>query len=177
MRDVSAAIGRRQWSDVRLVTDIAACFEAHRARIYRWAYGLCRRHDDAADVVQEAFVRLVETRPDLPNDGAAVAWLRRVAERVIVDRWRSAAVRERRIVPFGEPATENTTRDDETSEAVRDALQKLSQQQRLVILAKFYDDLTFAETATELGISVPTAKTHYLRALAALRDRLALVRA
>ena len=31
--------------------DVAECFEAHRARVYRWAYGLCARHEDALDVV------------------------------------------------------------------------------------------------------------------------------
>ena len=154
---------------------MAACFEAHRARVYGWAYGLCRRHDDAADVVQDTFARLIESRPALPNQAATVAWLRRVAERIVVDRWRRAAARPRisEALPAG---IDPENADEETRRAVREALQSLSPQQRLVILARFYDDLTFEQTAAELGISVPTAKTHYLRALAALRDRLALVR-
>lgn len=158
-----------------LPADIAACFEAHRARVYRWAYGLCRRHDDAADVVQDTFARLMEARPALPNQAATVAWLRRVAERIVVDRWRRAATRPR-IAEREHAGIDAESADEETRRAVRDALQGLSPQQRLVILAKFYDEMTFEQTATELEISVPTAKTHYLRALAALRDRLALVR-
>jgi RNA polymerase sigma factor (sigma-70 family) len=161
---------------VTLATDIAACFEAHRARVYRWAYGLCRRHDDSADVVQETFSRLLEKRPALPNEAATAAWLRRVAERIVVDRWRRRAARESIARSAAGGATDAAQPDDETRAAVRDALHSLSTQQRLVIMAKFYDDLKFEQIATELGISVPTAKTHYLRALAALRGRLALVR-
>jgi RNA polymerase sigma-70 factor (ECF subfamily) len=160
---------------VQPAADISACFEAHRARVYRWAYGLCRRHDDAADIVQDTFSRLLETRPTFPNEAAMVAWLRRVAERIVVDRWRRKASRPR-IAGAVQTATDAETADDETRRAVRDALQQISPQQRLVVMAKFYDDLTFEQAAAELGISVPTAKTHYLRALAALRDRLALVR-
>jgi RNA polymerase sigma-70 factor (ECF subfamily) len=155
--------------------DITACFEAHRARVYRWAYGLCRCRDDAADIVQDTFARLIEARPTLPNQAATVAWLRRVAERIVVDRWRRAASRRRLAeTPLSECDSQGT--DEETRRAVRDALQALSPQQRLVIMAKFYDDMTFEQAASEFGMSVPTAKTHYLRALAALRDRLALVR-
>lgn len=161
---------------MKLATDIAACFEAHRARVYRWAYGLCRRHDDAADVVQDTFSRLLESRPALSGEAATAAWLRRVAERIVVDRWRSAAARQNAAQSVAGGADDTPSPDDETRAAVRDALQSLSTQQRLVIMARFYDDLTFEQTAAELGISVPTAKTHYLRALAALRDRLALVR-
>ena len=155
--------------------DIAACFEAHRARVYRWAYGLCRRHADAADVVQDSFARLLETRPPLPNQAATVAWLRRVAERLIIDRWRRMAARPRIAAPL-QTETVAEAAEEETRAAVREALQKLSPKQRLVIMAKFYDELTFEQVAAELEISVPTAKTHYLRALAVLRDRLALVR-
>jgi DNA-directed RNA polymerase specialized sigma24 family protein len=41
-----------------------------------------------------------------------------------------------------------------------------------VLIARTYEGLTFAEIAVELGIAVPTVKTHYLRAVSAVRDRL-----
>jgi DNA-directed RNA polymerase specialized sigma24 family protein len=49
----------------------------------------------------------------------------------------------------------------------------LSEQQRLVLLGKCVDGMTFSQVAAGLSIAVPTAKTHYLRALEAVRRRLA----
>ena len=52
------------------------------------------------------------------------------------------------------------------------ALDGLSSGQRGVLIAKIYDDLTFREIATEMELALSTVKTHYLRAIRALRDRL-----
>ncbi|MBI5863188.1 MAG: RNA polymerase sigma factor [Planctomycetes bacterium] len=152
--------------------DIAACFEAHRARVYRWAHGLCRRHDLALDVVQDVFARLIESAPAAENEGALIGWLRCVTDRLVIDRWRTAAARRKALAGAAvRPATADAP-DAEAAAAVRAALLELSPQQRLVIIAKFYDDLTFEQIAAELGVAASTAKTHYLRALETLRRRL-----
>ena len=52
------------------------------------------------------------------------------------------------------------------------ALHQLPEMQRAVLVAKVYDDLTFAQISEELSISLSTAKTHYVRAVTALRDAL-----
>ena len=41
-----------------------------------------------------------------------------------------------------------------------------------MVVAKVYESMTFAEIALELDLAVSTVKTHYLRALQSLRDRL-----
>lgn len=152
--------------------DIQAVFEAHRARVYRWAFGLCRRHDEAADAVQETFARMILARPTLRSDAEAVAWLRRVAQRVIIDRWRAARTRSAHEQRATAPHSLNPRDDADECLALRAALLELSPQQVAVVIAKFYDDLTFAQIAGELGISTPTAKTHYMRAISALRNQL-----
>ncbi len=45
--------------------------------------------------------------------------------------------------------------------------------QRLVVIAKTVESLTFARIAADLEVSIPTAKTHYRRAIDTLRARLA----
>ena len=52
------------------------------------------------------------------------------------------------------------------------AMSRLSDVQRAVLVAKVYDNMTFAELAAELELAVSTVKTHYLRAVRAVRDRL-----
>ena len=61
---------------------------------------------------------------------------------------------------------------DELRSDIADAVETLSEMQQSVLFAKVYDGLTFARIAAELEIAVPTVKTHYLRALCSLRDRL-----
>ncbi len=53
--------------------------------------------------------------------------------------------------------------------ALGDAIRELSPQQRAVIVLRYFHDLTEADTARTLGISVGSAKSHHSRALAALR--------
>jgi RNA polymerase sigma factor (sigma-70 family) len=55
---------------------------------------------------------------------------------------------------------------------VAEALDRLTEIQRSVLVAKVYDEMTFARIAVELGLAVPTVKTHYLRAVRTVRDRL-----
>jgi DNA-directed RNA polymerase specialized sigma24 family protein len=56
---------------------------------------------------------------------------------------------------------------------VAGAFDGLSDGQRIVLTAKVFDGLTFAEIAAEHDLAVSTVKTHYLRAVRAVRDRLA----
>lgn len=153
--------------------DVQRCFEDHRARVYRWAYAMCGRHEDALDVVQEVFLRMLRKPPVLPNAPAAVGWLRRVTARIVIDRWRSAASRPATSGDVVETATtQDAAETRELAEHIRAALKTLSEQQRLVLMCKCYDSMTFQQIADEIGVAVPTAKTHYLRALSAVRDRL-----
>lgn len=154
-------------------SDVEAHFRAHRGRVYRWAYALCARHEEALDVVQEVFLRMLRQPPALANAAAAIAWLRRVTARVMIDRWRAEASRSamrQKLAP--REIGELTPETRELTERLHAAIGALSEQQRLVLMAKTYDRMTFAQIAAELNIAVPTAKTHYLRALSAVRGRL-----
>lgn len=157
--------------------DVRRCFEEQRAHVYRWAFALCRRHDDALDTVQDVFLRMVRRPPTAAATPELRAWLRRATRSAVVDRWRRDQARPRLVDDAGMEIAASASRPlpaDETAERIRATLSTLSEQQQLVILAKICDGLTFRETAAELGIAESTAKTHYLRGLAALRDKLAV---
>ena len=53
-------------------------------------------------------------------------------------------------------------------------MSRLTDVQQAVLVAKVYDEMTFAAVASELGLAVSTVKTHYLRAVRAVGDRLEL---
>ena len=77
---------------------------------------------------------------------------------------------------LAEPAVaDDTSQRAETQElraALAGAIERLTESQRGVLIAKVYDGLTFAQIAAELNLAVPTVKTHYLRALSAVRSHL-----
>jgi len=154
-------------------TEHGQAFERHRHEVYAWAYRLLGRHHDALDVAQDVFLRWV----DQASDAAPAhprAWLRRVtvnrAIDVLRERWPEGNAA---ALPDDAPAHFDWVEDHELRDAVVRGLRSLSDAQRSVLVAKIYDGLTFAEIASELDIAIPTAKTHYLRALAAMRGELA----
>lgn len=157
--------------------DVSACFLAHRARVYRWALGLCGRHEDALDLTQEAFLRLLRGGPRAEDSAACAAWLRHTVARLAIDRWRAASARKQREAAVGTQRCESSRGPGgdvapEAAERIRQALSGLGEKQRLVLLCKCFEDMTFAEIADELKLSQATVKTHYFRGLAALRAQL-----
>ncbi len=155
-------------------TERDAAFEAYRDEVYTWAYRLLGGHHDALDVAQDVFLRWVDQCASAPPRNPR-AWLRRVTIHRAIDFRRSNAsrrTRETRSPAAPVHVDESKVARDELRSDIADAVEALSEMQQSVLFAKVYDGLTFARIAAELEIAVPTVKTHYLRAVGALRDRL-----
>jgi RNA polymerase sigma-70 factor (ECF subfamily) len=155
-------------------------FEQYTGDVYGWAYRLLGRHHDALDVVQDVFLRwdaqCARRRPEQPR-----GWLRRVTLNRAIDLRRRRTTSEMpagaeaspMIASVSEVTSAETGLDRETlRHDVAQALDAVSELQRGVLVAKIYDELTFAQIADELGVAISTVKTHYLRAVRAVRDRL-----
>ena len=158
---------------VRRSADPGRAFDENRARVYRWSCAMGCGHEEALDVVQDVFVRLVRAGDAAPSTRTLVSWLRRATSSVVIDRWRSESSRRKREAADAKaPAEAAGPCDWSERERVRGAVGELSEQQRLVLTCKVVDGMTFAAIAEELGLAAPTVKTHYLRALESLRDQL-----
>ena len=127
---------------------------------------------DAEDIVQEAFVRFWRTQRSIENRALLYASVRSIA----LDFLRKNIRRERReAVAVAE--TEHSIHpqfqtDDESQRALADAIAILPNEQREVLVMKVWNDLTFAEIASILGISQNTAASRYRYALASLKKNL-----
>ena len=146
-------------------------FARYRHDVYSWAYRLLGRHHDALDVAQDVFLRWTKqiegSVPDHPR-----SWLRRVTTNRAIDMVRARATS---VPPAPRAPVTGTGSELELQElrcAVAAAMAGLTDMQRSVLTAKVYESLTFRAIAGELGVSVPTVKTHYLRAVRAMRERL-----
>lgn len=150
-------------------------FEAHRHAVYGWAYRIVGSHHDALDIAQDVYLRWVDQLArDVPDN--PVAWLRRVTINRAIDVQRARRMAGQVSDGLGDVVIDvaKTQADTETlRDDLAQTLDTLTEPQRAVLIAKVFDELTFAQIAHELGVAIPTVKTHYVRALSTARDRLA----
>ncbi len=142
-------------------------FYAHTAaRLVGQLYVMLGDRHEAQDVVQEAFVRGWSKLRALDRDGEPEAWIRTVAWRGAVSRWRvsrrSADAWERRGSPGADPGP------GPEQVALVTALRELPPRQRRTVTLHYVCDLTVAQIAAETGLSTGTVKTHLARGRAAL---------
>ncbi|NOS99936.1 MAG: RNA polymerase sigma factor [Phycisphaerales bacterium] len=156
-------------------SEITDVFNSHRCAVHAWAYRIVGNHHDAADVTQEVFLKWWRAYRDGSAPANAVGWLRRVTINHSIGAVRSDRRRDQRRPEPGRSIAAPPDADAERRElavAVAAALDEITESQREVLVAKVYDGWTFAEIAGQLGLAVPTVKTHYLRAINAVRAQL-----
>ncbi|WP_183094953.1 SigE family RNA polymerase sigma factor [Nocardioides stalactiti] len=138
---------------------------ARRGALLRTAYLLTGDPHDAEDLVQSALIKVVPKWRRIQNHPEP--YIRKVLARESVSRWRGRRWRE--VTTDTIPETMHHDSTDRI--ALLEDLRRLSPQQRAVLVLRYLDDLTEADTAAALGISVGTVKSHAREALARLRNQ------
>ncbi|MFT2014379.1 SigE family RNA polymerase sigma factor [Streptomyces sp. 796.1] len=141
------------------------------ARLTGQLYVMLGDLHEAEDVVQEAFVKGWGRRRQLDRAGQPEAWIRTVAWRLAVSRWR---VRRRSADAWRRHSGPPPQVDGPSPESVVlvDAVRELPAQQRRSITLHYLCDLTVEQIARETGMSASTVKTHLVRGRAALAHHL-----
>jgi RNA polymerase sigma-70 factor (sigma-E family) len=138
---------------------------ARRGALLRTAYLLTGNHHDAEDLVQSALIKVVPKWGRIKDHPES--YVRKVLARESVNRWRGRRWRE-----VTSDALPETAHHDSTDRvALLEDLRRLSPRQRAVLVLRYFDDLTEADTAAALGISEGTVKSHAREALARLRHQ------
>ena len=154
-----------------------ALVETYSALLFRVAHSVLRSRAEAEDVVQDAFVRVMEHPLSLPAVRDMRVWLIRIA-------WNLAIDRRRRIRPeqmdetFAESLAARTVPADEALDdaqrmkAVLRELERLPKGERHVLLLSALEELSTAEMAEVMGRSESAVRALLFRARARLRERL-----
>ena len=159
-------------------------------RALRIAEIAVRDRDEALDLVQDAMIKLVRNYSERASDEWAPLFYR-ILQNGVRDWHRRQAVRNRVMVWFGRkpsadndydavaaaPDTMGRTPDEElqNSEAMQSletAVYKLPARQREAFMLRTFEGLDVAGTAVAMGCSEGSVKTHYSRAVHALREQL-----
>jgi RNA polymerase sigma-70 factor (ECF subfamily) len=143
--------------------------------LFRVANRIANSEEAAEDLCQEAFFRLYEKKMVFPNPEEAKYWLIRVVKNASLnyakrkERERKAYQRafreDTRTVETGEGLLVRK----ETQEEIQEALEKLPENLRTVLILKEYGELNYKEIGRALGISEGNVKVRVFRA----RERLA----
>ncbi|HEU5058160.1 MAG TPA: RNA polymerase sigma factor [Kofleriaceae bacterium] len=147
------------------------------ARTFGWAMAACDyRRDDALDVVQTTYLKVLDGRARFSGRSSFTTWLFAVVRQTAVDLRRRRSLRAellRRWLPRADAAPPPPAGDDRVGEQVRRALAALPRRQREVAELVFYQDLTIEEAAEVMAVSLGSARTHYDRAKRSLARTLA----
>lgn len=146
--------------------------EARQTHLRRIAYAICGDWHRADDLLQTALVKLYVAWPRLERDGREEAYVRQIIVRANIDESRRPWRRERSGLDGHHPAARDGLPVEERS-ALFDALQTLSVMQRKVVVLRRWLGLSVEETASELGISTGTVKSHSARGIERLQRVLA----
>ncbi len=128
--------------------------------VYRLALAQLRHPEDAEDVYQEVFLKLLRYQPDFSDREHQKAWLIRVTVNCCKDSLKKAYRRDLPLDPHL-PHREMPTGE---SEVLALALEQLSELQRGLVHLHYYEGYTTKEIAATLGLNHSTVRSHLRRA-------------
>jgi RNA polymerase sigma-70 factor (ECF subfamily) len=172
MAEPSAEVIRRaQCGDEAALSELVSSQQNY---IYSIAMGIFRNPDDAAEMTQEAFIRLFRVLPTFRGDTRFTTWLYRLVVNLCYDELR---YRRRRPLPaedgeealslvsetasWGDPEGEALQSD--TQACVQAALQRLEEPYRLCLVLYYFQGLKYREIADITGWPLNTVKSHIRR--------------
>jgi RNA polymerase sigma-70 factor (ECF subfamily) len=162
--------------------------QRHNRRLYRIARAVLRNDSEAEDAVQEAYVLAFTNLGEFRGDSSLATWLSRIVLNEALGRIR----RRRPAADMAKPASRSASQaeiipfplsspqlDPERSMAQRQiqllleqAIDKLPDDFRIVLVARVIEEMSIEETAALFGLRAETVKTRLHRARKLLRDAL-----
>jgi RNA polymerase sigma-70 factor (sigma-E family) len=151
--------------------DFASYMHARQPSLLRTAYLLTGDRHTAEDLVQTAFAKLYLAWDKVQDQGSIDGYVRRILVNENNSLWRRAWKRREASTDELPDRPHHDDYDTGTGTALWDLVQTLPKKARAVVVLRYYEELSEAETAEALGISVGTVKSQASRALATLRER------
>jgi len=158
----------------------------HQRRVYRVIFLLVRDADTADTLTQECFLRAYQKRASFRGECRIDTWILRIAVNLVRDHGRNRRASfwkrlvgldggedngaEPRDFPAHVPSAERALLAREELEAVWNALNSLSPQQRTIFFLRYEEEMSLGEIADLLQLKIGSVKAQLSRATGKLRD-------
>lgn len=171
----------------RVLSGETALFEIlmrrYNQRLYRVSRVILRDDSEAEDVMQDAYVRAYEHLNQFAGKAAFATWLTRIAiHEALARKRRRGRLEELDALPMnGEsmsimkspaPNPEDATATAQARDLLEEAIEKLPENYRTVVVLREVEEMSVADTASSLGVTEAVVKTRLHRAHAMLRKEL-----
>ncbi len=146
-------------------------------RIHHFAYRYFASSDDAAEITQKTFIKAYQKLDTLDDATKFGSWLYRIANNLCLDelkragRKRSTSLEALKVAPQTQSVSGADSKlvRNEAMVLLHKALLQLPNEQRMVVIMKEYEGLTFAEIAEILNEPLNTVKSRFYYGLKALK--------
>lgn len=162
----------------------------HQTALFNFSLRYLRIQSAAEDVVQDAFVRVVQNAADFKHEARFTTWLYTIARNLCIDQMRKRALRKHPSLDESKPgeegdgptlgeqtadtraSVEREATGSELKERIARAVEALSEEQREVFLMREVANLPFKEIAEITGVPENTVKSRMRYALERLQQAL-----
>ena len=131
---------------------------------YRFAYSYMGNHEDAEDAVSESVVKALKTLGSLKNEAYMKTWF----FRIIINTAKDIYKKNSKTVFIGDESIfsyEDSTEDDYSRVNLESLFNCLTEEQRAVVVLRFFEDMKLKQIAEVLSVNENTVKTRLYKAL------------
>jgi RNA polymerase sigma-70 factor (ECF subfamily) len=160
--------------------------EAHQHRVIGTVAKMLGDEADAEDIAQQVFVRIWRSAPRYEPTAKFTTWLFKITRNLVFnelrrrkrhpafsfDRPSDEDERPIQAADHSSKAPDRALLDEEMQTAIQEAIEQLPEVQRMAIVLRRYDDISYEEIGEILNLSVPAVKSVIFRARTELRERL-----
>lgn len=159
--------------------ELMSLLESHHRDSYGWALNCCSRNPGQAEsVLQTVYLMILQGKAGFDGKSAFKTWLFAVIRKTAAGNRRRRILRNLRLIRFDDTTAEIASAENADNAVYQSELQRLFQQalatlprrQREVLQLVFYHNLTLAEAAEVMHVSIGSARTHYDRGKKQIRQ-------
>jgi len=159
----------------------------HQTSVLNLIYRFIGDRTQAKDLSQEVFIRVWQAAKTYEPKAKFTTWIYKITTNLCLNEIKSASRRRwflfhrsdedskesiEETFSDGSPTAEDLLFAKERTRQISEALQSLPENQRMAVILKRYDDLSYAEIAQIIGCSVSTVESLIVRAKGALQKKL-----
>ncbi len=161
---------------------ISKLIERHKKRVSDYIYMMVKDREIADDIFQETFIKVVRFIDEgrYADNGKFLSWVLRIAHNQVIDHFRQTRQQNKiteadagydilGTMKFANDTVEDKMVSTQIHEDLRKMIDHLPEEQRQVVLMRYYDNLSFKEIAEQTEVSINTALGRMRYALINLR--------